>query len=113
MLKIVSVFFLCCTFACSSIAAEESLEAFVESTSQSDDNMIFQASTNSTNLPTTDGSTFGGGTMDTYTVKLENSGDLVYSRYFGGSGNENIGLQTIELDTQNNQYFDSSILSIH
>ena len=34
MLKIVSVFFLCCTFACSSLAAEESLEAFVDRTSQ-------------------------------------------------------------------------------
>ena len=34
MLKVISVFFFCCTFAVSSMSAEESLEAFVETTSQ-------------------------------------------------------------------------------
>ena len=34
MLKVISVFFFCCTFAVSSMSAEESMEAFVEATSQ-------------------------------------------------------------------------------
>ena len=34
MLKIISVFFFCCTFAVSSMSAEESLETFVETTSR-------------------------------------------------------------------------------
>ena len=34
MLKVISVFFFCCTFAVSSMSAEESLEAFVETTSR-------------------------------------------------------------------------------
>ena len=34
MLKVISVFFFCCTFAVSSMSAEESLETFVETTSR-------------------------------------------------------------------------------
>ena len=34
MLKVISVFFFCCTFAVSSMSAEDSLEAFVEATSR-------------------------------------------------------------------------------
>jgi hypothetical protein len=61
--------------------------------------------TSSTDFPIVDGfqSTFGGGFFDGFIVKLDSSGNLVYSSYLGGSGG-NESIQAVAVDASGNAY---------
>ncbi len=68
---------------------------------------VFMASTTSTDLPTTPGAfqrRLGGG-LDVYVVKFSADGShLVFSTYFGGSGEESTETHHLALDRQGNLF---------
>ncbi len=45
--------------------------------------------TSSTNFPITNAIAFGGGSFDFYVTKLDVNGNIIYSTYIGGNGDEN------------------------
>lgn len=79
-----------------------------------DGNAYVSGSTASTDFPVTPGAfqtTYGGGSADTFAVKLNSTGtSLVYSTYLGGSNSEAPG-NHLALDTFGNVYLTGETLS--
>ena len=74
-------------------------------------NVYLTGSTLSTNLPTTGGVLQGSsaGLTDAFVAKFNNGGTLVYSTYFGGSGDD--AAQSIAVDAGGNAYITGSSTS--
>ena len=75
-------------------------------------NVYVTGRTNSADFPTTTGAyqtTYGGGDFDAFVVKIDSNGNLIYSTYLGGTGND-IGY-AIAADSSGNAYIAGSTTS--